>query len=216
MKNPITFNPKKELILPEYGRNIQNLVEYAVNIKDKEERTKCANTIIRIMGTMFPYLRDREDFKHKLWDHLAIISDFKLDIDYPFEIVKKENINPKPVPLSYSTRKARYMHYGKNIEHLIEAATKIEEPNKRSRLTELICYYMKKSLIERNKESATDKKVVDDLRILSGYQLEVQEDASFLSVEEFKRAKLQRGEMFTKKNKKNKKNNKKNKSQNNR
>ena len=207
MKNTITFNPKRELVLPEYGRNIQNLVEYAVSLEDREERTKCAATIIRIMGTMFPYLRDREDFKHKLWDHLAIISDFKLDIDYPFEIVAKDKIHPKPAKLPYSSSKAHFMQYGKNIERLIEAAIAVEDEAKKQRLTELICYYMKKSLIERNKENATDKRVIDDLRILSKSQLSVSQDASFVSVEEFRKARFQRADSPSKnnKNKKNKK-----------
>ena len=107
MENIPKYNSEQELILPEYGRNIQNLVKYAVTIEDKEERTKCANEIIRVMGTLFPYLRNRADFKHKLWDHLAILSDFKLDIDYPYEVVTKENVNPKPVKVPYSDRKPR-------------------------------------------------------------------------------------------------------------
>ena len=80
------------MTLPEYGRNIQNMVDYCVTIQDREERKRCANTIINIMGNMFPHLRDVNDFKHILWDHLAIMADFKLDIDYPYEIIKKENL----------------------------------------------------------------------------------------------------------------------------
>ena len=80
----------KRLVLPEYGRNVQQMVDHCMTIEDRAERTRCANTIINIMGNLFPHLRDIEDFKHKLWDHLAIMSDFKLDIDYPYEIIKKE------------------------------------------------------------------------------------------------------------------------------
>lgn len=82
---------EKRLALPEYGRNIQNMVDYCVTIKDREERKRCANAIINVMGNMFPHLRDVNDFKHILWDHLAIMSDFKLDIDYPYEIVKRKS-----------------------------------------------------------------------------------------------------------------------------
>ena len=205
MENIPKYNSKQELILPEYGRNIQNLVKYAVTIEDKEERTKCANEIIRVMGTLFPYLRNRADFKHKLWDHLAILSDFKLDIDYPYEVVTKENVNPKPVKVPYSDRKPRYKHYGKNIENFITAATDMDDKEKKDRLTELICFYLKKSLIERNKDSASDKKVIDDIRLLSKNRLEVNDEASFLSVEEFRKAKLQRGNVFQQKKKKKKK-----------
>ena len=86
----------KRLVLPEYGRNVQQMVDHCMTIEDKAERTRCANTIINIMGNLFPHLRDIEDFKHKLWDHLAIMSDFKLDIDYPYEIIKKENLHTVP------------------------------------------------------------------------------------------------------------------------
>ena len=87
---------QKRMPLPEYGRSIQNMVDHALTIEDRAERQRCANTIINIMGNMFPHLRDVPDFKHKLWDHLAIMSDFKLDIDYPYEIIRKDNLNTRP------------------------------------------------------------------------------------------------------------------------
>ena len=87
---------EKKLVMPEYGRNIQNMVDYCITIQDREERKRCADTIINIMGNMFPHLRDVNDFKHILWDHLAIMADFKLDIDYPYEIVKKEDLYSRP------------------------------------------------------------------------------------------------------------------------
>ena len=93
---------EKRLALPEYGRNIQNMVDYCVAISDREERTHCANTIINIMGNMFPHLRDINDFKHILWDHLAIMSNFSLYIDYPYEVIKKENLYIKPPKLPYT------------------------------------------------------------------------------------------------------------------
>ena len=83
---------KKKLILPEYGRNVHRMIEYCMSLEDRDERTRCANAIVNIMGNLFPHLRDVDDFKHKLWDHLAIMSDFKLDIDYPYEVIKKENL----------------------------------------------------------------------------------------------------------------------------
>lgn len=85
---------QKRMPLPEYGRSIQNMVDHALTIEDRAERQRCANTIINIMGGMFPHLRDVPDFKHKLWDHLAIMSDFKLDIDYPFEVIPKTTSMP--------------------------------------------------------------------------------------------------------------------------
>lgn len=94
---------KKKLILPEYGRNVHRMIEYCMSLEDRDERTRCANAIVNIMGNLFPHLRDVDDFKHKLWDHLAIMSDFKLDIDYPYEVIKKENLNDKPDCVPYTT-----------------------------------------------------------------------------------------------------------------
>ena len=93
---------QKRMPLPEYGRSIQNMVDYALTIQDRAERQRCANTIINIMGNMFPHLRDVPDFKHKLWDHLAIMSGFELDIDYPYEIIRKDNLVTRPDHIPYS------------------------------------------------------------------------------------------------------------------
>ena len=103
------------LILPEYGRNIQQMVKHCIAIEDRTERTRCAKTIINIMGNLFPYLRDINDFKHKLWDHLAIMSEFQLDIDYPYEIVQKDNLYIKPARIPYKNSRIKYMHYGRTL-----------------------------------------------------------------------------------------------------
>ena len=108
--------------LPEYGRSIQNMVDHALTIEDRAERQRCANTIINIMGNMFPHLRDVPDFKHKLWDHLAIMANFQLDIDYPYEIIRKDNLNTKPESIPYPSTKIRYRHYGRTLEVLIKKA----------------------------------------------------------------------------------------------
>ena len=96
---------QKRMPLPEYGRSIQNMVDHALTIEDRAERQRCANTIINIMGNMFPHLRDVPDFKHKLWDHLAIMANFQLDIDYPYEIIRKDNLNTKPESIPYPSTK---------------------------------------------------------------------------------------------------------------
>lgn len=111
---------QRTLPLPEYGRSVQNMVDHALTIEDRAERQRCANTIINIMGGMFPHLRDVPDFKHKLWDHLAIMADFKLDIDYPYEIVKKESLEVKPDMLPYPHNGIRYRHYGRILENMIK------------------------------------------------------------------------------------------------
>ena len=155
---------RKKMELPEYGRSVQNMVDHALTIEDREERQRCADTIVNIMGGMFPHLRDVPDFKHKLWDHLAIMSDFKLDIDYPFEIVKKEDLVVKPEKLEYPNGALRYRHYGRCLEGMIKKAIEIENEAEKKQLINLLAIQMKKDLNNWNKEGIEDQKIVDDLR----------------------------------------------------
>ena len=165
---------RKKMELPEYGRSVQNMVDHALTIEDREERQRCANTIINIMGSMFPHLRDVPDFKHKLWDHLAIMSDFKLDIDYPFEIVKKEDLVMRPERLPYSTGDIRYRHYGRFLGELVKKAVEIEDEAERKALIRLLAIQMKKSLSNWNKDGMEDQKIVDDLREYSQGAIDLQ------------------------------------------
>lgn len=158
---------EKRLILPEYGRNIQNMVDYCVSIEDREERKRCANSIINIMGNMFPHLRDVNDFKHILWDHLAIMADFKLDIDYPYEIIRKEDLYSRPPRIPYSNNRIRYRHYGKTLELMIRKATEFEEGVEKEQLIRMLANQMKKSFLAWNKESVDDAKIFKDLGELS-------------------------------------------------
>ena len=165
------YNTQKEkLIMPEYGRNIQNMVDHCVKIEDKEERERCANTIIDVMGNMFPHLCDVNNFKYILWDHLAIMSDFKLDIEYPYEVIKKEELYSSPGRLEYSRPTMKYRHYGKILERLIDIAKKMEDGDKKEQLTKLILNQMKRSYIQWNK-TIDDEKIYEDLRELSGGKL---------------------------------------------
>jgi hypothetical protein len=175
--NELDYNTQlKRLELPEYGRNIQRMVDYAISLEDREERVKCAQTIISIMGNLFPHLRDVPDFKHKLWDHLAIMSDFKLDIDYPYEIMRKENLYSKPEKVPYSAQRIKVKHYGKSVEDLIKKAVEMEEGPERTRLIELLANHMKKSIITWNRDGVEDEKIFDDLRLLSDGQIDVNAD----------------------------------------
>lgn len=162
---------QKKLPLPEYGRSIQNMVDFALTLEDRAERQRCANTIINIMGNMFPHLRDVPDFKHKLWDHLAIMSDFKLDIDYPYEIVRKENLNTRPDIIPYPSTKIRYRHYGRTLEVLIKKACEFPEGDEKNNLIALIANHMKKDYMAWNKDTVEDKKIADDLLEYSGGRL---------------------------------------------
>ena len=155
---------RKKMELPEYGRSVQNMVDHALTIEDREERQRCANTIVNIMGGMFPHLRDVPDFKHKLWDHLAIMSDFKLDIDYPFEIVKREELEMKPGKIAYPDKAIRYRHYGRFLESMIKKLSEMEEGEEKEALLHVLAVQMKKNLNNWNKEGIEDQKIVDDLR----------------------------------------------------
>lgn len=161
------YNTQKEkLLLPEYGRNIQNMVDHCVAIADPEERRRCAYAVIDIMGNLFPHLRDVNNFKHILWDHLAIMSDFQLDIEYPYEVIKKEDLYSAPGYLDYSRPTMRFRHYGKILERMVKIASDMEEGEPREQLIRMLLGQMKRSYTQWNKE-ADDEKIFHDLRDLS-------------------------------------------------
>lgn len=174
---------QKKMPLPEYGRSIQNMVDYALTIEDRAERQRCANTIINIMGNMFPHLRDVSDFKHKLWDHLAIMSGFQLDIDYPYEIIRKDNLVTRPEYIPYSTSRMHYRHYGYTLEVLIKKAVEFSEGNEKNNLIALICNHMKKDYMVWNKDTVDDKKIAEDLYELSDGKLQVTDEIVRLMAE---------------------------------
>jgi len=166
---------RKKLILPEYGRNIQQMVDFALTVEDREERNRVVKSIIAIMGNLFPHLRDVNDFKHKLWDHITIMSDFKLEIDSPYETLTVAKLRERPEKLPYKNQRIKLRHYGKTIENLIEKAIELEDPKQKEALTALICSHMKKSFINWNKDYVADEKIFIDLKRLSDGQLEAPE-----------------------------------------
>lgn len=174
---------QKRMPLPEYGRSIQNMVNHALTIQDPAERQRCANTIINIMGGMFPHLRDVPDFKHKLWDHLAIMANFSLDIKYPYEIIRKENLITKPDSIPYPSTKIRYRHYGRTLEVLIKKAIEFPEGDEKRNLVALICNHMKKDYMAWNKDSVDDRKIAEDLNEYSNGKLQMDDDIIRLMAE---------------------------------
>ncbi len=164
---------QKRLVLPEYGRNIQKLVEYCKTLEDRDERNRMAQTIITIMGSINPHFRDMADFKHKLWDHLQIISEYELDIDSPYEAPPKETLRSEPDPVPYNNYPIRYKHYGKTIEFLAQKAAEYEEGEMKDTLIQVIANHMKKNFVTWNKDSVSDDQIFDDLEKLSGNQIKV-------------------------------------------
>ncbi|MCH1443382.1 MAG: DUF4290 domain-containing protein, partial [Candidatus Poseidoniaceae archaeon] len=141
---------REKLILPEYGRNVQNMISHAMDIKDREERNRATQAIIEVMGQLNPHLRDVDDYRHKLWTHLFLMSDFKLDVDSPYETPKPEILNEKPEQMNYPSGKIRFGHYGKYTEQLLKKATEINEPDAKDSFKMAMANFMKKQYLVHN------------------------------------------------------------------
>jgi hypothetical protein len=165
---------RNKLVISEYGRHIQKLVEHAIEIKDKKDRQRFVEGIINIMGDLNPHLRDVADFKHKLWDHLYVISVFKLDVDSPYEKPVIEKLFEKPEPLDYPNSKIKYNHYGKVIEKMILEAIKMEDKELKNKLVIAIANQMKKSYVNWNLDFVEDEVIFNHLKKLSNNKLEIQ------------------------------------------
>ena len=166
---------RNKLVISEYGRHIQKLVEHAVSLENKQERQKMADGIIDIMGELNPKLRDVADFKHKLWDHLFIISNFELDVDSPYEKPILEKLFEKPEPLNYPNAKIKYNHYGKVIELMVDEAIKMQDQDIKNKLVVAIANQMKKSYVNWNLDSVEDEIILNHLTKLSNGMLSVPE-----------------------------------------
>ncbi len=168
--------------MPEYGRAVQKMVDHAITIEDRTERQRCANTIIAIMGNMFPQLRDVVDFNHKLWDHLAVMADFKLDIDYPYELVDPQTLHPTPKQIPYPKGNIRYRHYGRCIEEMMKKACDMPDSEERDELLRLIAAQMKKEYILWNKDNVEDSKIIEDIREYSEGKIVLSENKLNLGI----------------------------------
>jgi len=172
------------MALPEYGRNVQKMVDHIKTIPDMEERNRAARTIIQIMGNLNPQIRDIGDFKHKLWDHLAIIADFNLDIDSPFAPPERDKLAEKPSQVPYKQGDIRYLHYGRIIELMIDAASEMDDGDEKEYLTNLIVNQMKKSYITWNRGQVSDEVIIGDLKLLSRGKLKITDGVKILEVRE--------------------------------
>lgn len=172
---------RNELKIPEYGRHIQKMVEYAKTIEDDEKRNRTARGIIDVMGNMSPHLRDVPDFQHKLWDQLFIISNFELDVESPFPMPSREELYARPEPLPYPQNFPKYRFYGNNIKRMIDEAIKIEDGEMKDGLMFNIANHMKKCYLNWNKDSVSDKIIFDHLRDLSEGKLDLKSDNEELS-----------------------------------
>ncbi len=166
--NNIEYNTEREkLIIPEYGRHLQKMINHAIAVEDREERNKVAKSIIAVMGNLQPHLRDVPEFQHKLWDQLFIISDFKLDVDTPFPVLTKEKLQERPEPLNYPQNFPKYRFYGNNIKRMIDVANEWEEGELKTALTFTIANHMKKCYLNWNKDTVEDSAIFNHLYELS-------------------------------------------------
>lgn len=174
---------RPRLILAEYGRNVQNMVDYICTLPTKEERNSYAQVIIDMMGFLNPHLRDVADFKHKLWDHLHIISDFKIDVDSPYPVPERDAIHPKPELLDYPQHRIRFKHYGFTVERMIERARNIADSEKKKNMTQAIANFMKMAYVTWNKDSVEDDTILGDLHELSNGELILGPDVSLTKLD---------------------------------
>lgn len=173
----LTYNTQQpNLVLPEYGRTIQDMVNYCLTIEDRDERNACACSIIAAMANLFPQVKNSVEDRMKLWDHLAIMSGFQLDVDYPVEIVNAEQLQTKPAPLSYRSDYLDYKHYGRYIVQMVQKAADMEEGPERDALVEMLANHMKKSLILDTNDFVEDRRIFEDIFNITHGRIRIEPD----------------------------------------
>ena len=178
----LEYNAERpHLIIPEYGRHIQKLVDHCISLETKEQRNEMALAIVDVMGNLQPHLRDVPDFKHKLWDQLYIMSDFKLDADSPYEIPSKEELQEKPEPLAYPKSANKYRFYGNNIQIMIDTALTWDEGEMKEALVYTIANHMKKCFLNWNKDTVEDDVIFNHLYELSQGKIDIRDSEEVLS-----------------------------------
>ncbi len=163
---------RNHLVIREYGRHIQKMIEYLLTLEDPEKRQRNAYAVIELMGFLNPHLKNVEDFRHKLWDHLFLISDFKLKVSSPYPIPTRETLKAKPKPLPYPKRYPKFSHLGKNLELVINKALNEQQPDKRDGFANAVAYYMKLAYNNWHKETVHDDAIQSELNNITGGQLE--------------------------------------------
>lgn len=177
---------KRRLEIPEYGRNIQTMVDYCLGVENKEERTVVAQGIVKVMEQVFPQLKEYDDFEHKLWDHLHIMCDFKLDVDSPYPKPSAEELAEKPAKMPYPQGKIRFGHYGKILQNFIEAAVKMEDGEEKTELCVAIANMMKRFFLQWNQKNLNDEVIEKDFKILTDGRLTFPGLDKLKSANEFK------------------------------
>jgi len=158
---------RAKLLLPEYGRNVQEMIAHAMEIESKDERNKAARAIIEVMGQLNPHLRDVDDYRHKLWTHLFVMSDFKLDVDSPYELPAQETLQSKPDKMIYPKSRIRFGHYGKYTQNILADSRSISDPAERDYLKITMANFMKKQYLAYNNDAVENNVIANQLKELS-------------------------------------------------
>ncbi len=172
---------RNKLLLPEYGRNVQNMITHAMEIADRAERNRAAQAIIEVMGQLNPHLRDVDDYRHKLWTHMFVMSDFQLDVDSPYDIPKPEDLTSKPDRVEYPKRKMRFGHYGKYTQSILENSKDISDEKEKKYLTRTMANFMKKQFLVYNNDAVENNVIANQLKELSNNELQVENPNDLLT-----------------------------------
>ncbi len=174
--NALSYNTERDqLYIPEYGRNVQNMINYAKQIESREERNLAARAIIDVMGQLNPHLRDVEDYTHKLWTHLFIMSDFEIDVDSPYEIPEPEKLKERPEIVNYPKNKSKYGHFGHYAEEMIKKTAAIEDKEERDYLTVILANLLKQNYLIFHTKNVENSAIVSHLKELSEGKLDLQD-----------------------------------------
>ena len=172
---------RNELVISEYGRNIQKMIEYTMTMDDKAKRTRATFLIVEVMAQMHPQVKDTVDFKQKLWDHLHLISDFKMDVDCPYPIPTRQAMQAKPERVPYQENNIRFKQYGKNLQRIIEKAIELEDGKEKDAFVKAIANHLKKSYLNWNRDSVNDELIFEHLEVLSAGKLKMPDNARLLN-----------------------------------
>lgn len=193
---------RPELIISEYGRNIQRMVDHALQLETREERTKAAHAIVNAMVVLNPQIKEYNDYRLKLWDHLFIMSDYKLDCDSPYPMPSPEKRTPKPEKVPYPTYNIKYRHYGTIVIKMIEEACKLEDGPAKDQVALMIANFMKQSYVNYNRDNVNDEVIIEQLRKISNGKINLQEDVRLRYVSDVKPTGFSSGGKKKKKKKK--------------
>ncbi len=172
----LDYNTQREkLNMPEYGRHVQKMIEYVASLPDKEKRNEQIQSVVQVMGTLNPQLRDINDFKHKLWDHVHVISDFTIDIDSPYATPTRESLSTAPSPIPLETTPVKAAHYGRNIQNMIDVIAQREDDDVKTYMIKTLASYMKQQYLIWNKDSVSEETIFNDIHKLSDGRITVPE-----------------------------------------